>query len=55
MAGYKEGNGSKVMATGNGDKGGGQATATATKRAIVTGMTVTGDKEGKGNSNKGGG
>jgi hypothetical protein len=43
--GNKEGN-------GNGDKGGRQATAMGTKRAMATGTWVVGNKEGDGNGSK---
>jgi hypothetical protein len=37
---------------GNGNKGGRQAMATATKRVVVLVMRVAGNKEGNGNSGK---
>jgi hypothetical protein len=43
--GSKEGN-------GNGNKGGGRATVTATKRAMAVVMRVAGDEEGNGDSGK---
>ncbi len=42
MAGNKEGNGNFSKRDGNGNKGGGQATAMATKRVIVTVTRVAG-------------
>jgi hypothetical protein len=42
-----DGNGNKE-GDGNSNQGGGQATAMATKRAIMTAMRVTGDEESEG-------
>ncbi len=42
VAGNKEGNGNFGKRDGNCDKGGGQATATTTKRVIVTASRVAG-------------
>jgi hypothetical protein len=42
VAGNEEGNGDFGERDGNGDKGGRQATATATKRVIVTATRVAG-------------
>jgi hypothetical protein len=64
VAGDKEGNCDGGKSIGDGNKGGGQATATAmvTKTVIATATTVAGDKEGNcdggksiGDGNKGGG
>ncbi len=40
------------MGSGNGNKGGRQATVMATKRAIAMATTVVGNEEGNGNSRK---
>jgi hypothetical protein len=42
VVGSEEGNGDFGKRDGDGDKGGGQATATATKRVIVTATRVAG-------------
>ncbi len=42
VAGNKEGNGNFGKRDSDGDKGGGQATAMATKRVIVTASRVAG-------------
>ncbi len=42
VTGNKEGNGNFGKRDGNGDKGGGQATAMATKRVIVMATRVAG-------------
>jgi hypothetical protein len=42
VAGNKEGNGDFGKSDGDGNKGGGQATAMATKRVIVTATRVAG-------------
>ncbi len=42
VAGNKEGNGNFGKRDGDGNKGGGQATAMATKRVIVTASRVAG-------------
>ncbi len=51
MAITMKGGGSKE-GDGYGNKGGGQVTATATKRAMATAMRVAGDKESNGNGGK---